>query len=203
MVKLLILEGENGKEKGINAVTKMAKILLALEDLKLKYNPSEIFPNRKPVITPGTLIRGGTNINIVPDTCEAFCDVRLLPNQAKEQVKKQIIERINQLKKHDPNLEFKLEELLYIPAVYINKNEKIVDILYKAAKDILKKDFRLEGTGPWSDAHFFISKSISTVTFGPDGKNTHSENEFVYIDSVINLSKFYIKVVLEFCKTCK
>jgi len=76
------------KERGINAVTKMAKILLVLEKLKLKYKPLKIFEGRKSVITPGTLIKGGTGINIVPDYCEATVDIRLMPGQTKEGIKK-------------------------------------------------------------------------------------------------------------------
>jgi acetylornithine deacetylase/succinyl-diaminopimelate desuccinylase family protein len=187
------------KEKGVNAVTKMAKILLALEKLELDYKPSEIFPNRVPVLTPGTIIKGGTNINVVPDKCEALCDVRLLPNQTKEKIKKQIIDCILQIKKDDPELKFAIQDLVYVSPVYISKNEKIVQALYEVAKRVLKKDFKLEGSGAWSDAHFFINKNIPTVMFGPDGRNAHAENEFVFIDSVIKLSEIYAKTAVKFC----
>lgn len=187
------------KEKGINAVTKMAKILLALENLELEYKPSEIFPNRIPVLTPGTMVKGGIGINVVPDKCEALCDVRLLPNQTKSLVKRQIINCLSKLQKEDSKLKFDIEDLLYVPAVYISKNERIVQILYRVAKEVLRKDFKLEGSSPWNDAHFFIKKGIPTVTFGPDGGNAHSCNEFVYINSIVKLAEIYAKVALEFC----
>jgi acetylornithine deacetylase len=183
----------------MNAVTKMAKILLALEKLELDYKPSEIFPNRIPVLTPGTVIKGGTNINVVPEKCEALCDVRLLPNQTKEKVKEQIIDCILQIQKDDPELKFAIQDLVYVPPVYISKNERIVQVLYEVAKKVLKRDFRLEGSGPWSDAHFFISKNIPTVMFGPDGRNAHAANEFVFIDSVIKLSEIYAETAIKFC----
>lgn len=87
----------------------------------------------------------------------------------------------------------------YVPSVYISKEERVVKILYETAKEILKKDFKLEGSGPSSDAHFFIRKKIPTVMFGPNGGNVHAENEFVYIDSVIKLSEIYFKTALRFC----
>jgi len=177
----------------------MAKVLLALENLKLDYKPSEVFPNRVPVITPGTVIRGGIGINIVPDKCEALCDVRLLPGQTKEKVKKQIIECISSIQKEEPKLRFAIHDLVYVPSVYISKNERIVQVLYKIARKILKKNIKIEGSGPWNDTHFFVSEGIPTVTFGPEGKNAHASNEFVFIDSVIKFSKICVEAAKEFC----
>jgi acetylornithine deacetylase/succinyl-diaminopimelate desuccinylase family protein len=189
------------KKKGINAVTKMAKILLALENLKLKYRHSKIFPNRTPVITPGTIIKGGDAINVVPDKCEALCDVRLLPGQTKEKVKKQIVDCILKLQRKDSWIKFKIQDLAYVPSVYISKDERIVKVLKKVARSILKKDLKVEGAGPCSDAYLFINKNIPTVMFGPNGRNVHAENEFVFIDSIIKTCEIYTKVALEFC--CK
>ena len=73
-------------------------------NLKLKHKPVKIFKDRKSVITPGTLIKGGTGINIVPDYCEATIDVRLMPGQTKEGVKKEILDYIEKLKQKDSEI---------------------------------------------------------------------------------------------------
>ncbi|MDI6798777.1 MAG: M20/M25/M40 family metallo-hydrolase, partial [Candidatus Aenigmarchaeota archaeon] len=122
------------KEKGINAVTKMAKILLALEKLKLKYKPVKIFNGRKPVITPGTLIKGGSGINVVPDYCEATIDIRLMPGQTKAQVKKEILNCIDKLKQKDPQLQAEIQDLMFVPSVYIPKKRKGCKNLRKKCK---------------------------------------------------------------------
>jgi succinyl-diaminopimelate desuccinylase len=145
------------KEKGINAVTKMTKILLKLEKLQLKYKPIKIFEGRKPVITPGTLIKGGSGINIVPDYCEATIDIRLMPNQIKKEVKEEIINCIENLRQQDPQLKVKIQDfLMFIPSVHISKNEKIVKILQENAEFILKRKPEIGVAGGWNDSHFFI-----------------------------------------------
>ena len=178
------------KEKGENAVLKMAKILLALEKLKLA--------NKKSVITPGTLIKGGSGINIVPDYCEATVDIRLMPGQTKQIIKKQIL---NCIKKTAPQAQAKIQDLMFVPGVSISKNEKIVKILAKNAKLILGKKPKIALSPSACDAHFFIKKGIPTICgFGPSGDNFHGTNEFVYTNSVINACKIYALTAFDFLK---
>ncbi|MCL0057787.1 peptidase dimerization domain-containing protein, partial [Dehalococcoidales bacterium] len=101
------------KEKGNNAVINMAKVLLELEKLKLSYKESGLFKDRKPVITPGTLIKGGSGINIVPDYCEATVDIRLMPGQTKKQVKTEILECIKKIEK-DPKMNVEIQNLMFV-----------------------------------------------------------------------------------------
>lgn len=189
------------KERGVNAVTKMAKILLALENLKLKYEPVKIFKGKKPVITPGTLIKGGTGINIVPDYCETTVDIRLMPGQTKENIKKEILNCIEKLKRKDPQIKTEIQDLMFVPAVYISEKEKIVRILKENATLILDKKLEIGSAGPWCDAHFLINNGIPTICgFGPDGENQHATNEFVYTDSIIQVCKIYSLTAFDFLK---
>jgi acetylornithine deacetylase/succinyl-diaminopimelate desuccinylase family protein len=189
------------KEKGNNAVTNLAKILLELEKLKLKYEETELFKDRKPVVTPGTLIKGGNGINIVPDYCEATVDIRLMPGQTKEQVKSEILSCIEKLKIKNSKLNIEIQDLMFVPSVYISKNEKIVKILENNAKLILGRKPEVGVAGSWCDAHFFINKGIPTICgFGPDGDNFHGVNEFVYVDSIIQATKIYSLTAYDFIK---
>lgn len=193
--------GWERKEKGINAVTKMAKILLALEKLKLKYKPIKIFKDRKPVITPGTLIKGGTGINIVPDYCEAAVDIRLMPGQTKESVKKEILNCIKKLKQKDIQIKTEIQDLMFVPSIYISENEKIVKDLEKNSYFVLGRKPEIGPAGPWCDAHFLIKKGIPTICgFGPDGENQHATNEFVYVNSIIQICKIYALTAFDFLK---
>ena len=72
---------EQGR-RGRNAILDMARIALALADYSLPATRSEAFPHRKSVLTFPTLIRGGSGINVVPGSCEAYGDVRLLPGMS-------------------------------------------------------------------------------------------------------------------------
>jgi acetylornithine deacetylase/succinyl-diaminopimelate desuccinylase family protein len=181
------------RTKGVNAITKAAKVALSLEKLKIRGKTSPpMFRGMKTVITP-TIIRGGSAINIVPDECELFVDVRLMPGVTKRKIKGEIQKLVKKLNA-------RIEELLFVPSAFTNPSEKIVEILKKNAEFILKRKVEIGVTGGWSDAHFFIKRGVPTICgFGPDGENLHAPNEFVYINSMIQVAKIYAITAYEFC----
>ncbi|KKU62740.1 MAG: putative peptidic bond hydrolase, partial [Microgenomates group bacterium GW2011_GWD1_47_13] len=74
-------------EKGHNAIVDMAKIIETLQGLEVPFKQSKLFEGRRPVLTFPTRIVGGRAINVVPEQCEAYGDVRLLPGNSDAQVK--------------------------------------------------------------------------------------------------------------------
>jgi succinyl-diaminopimelate desuccinylase len=56
----------------------------------------------------------------------------------------------------------------------------------------------LEGGGI-SDARFFAALGIPTIDFGPKGGNMHGPNEFVQVESLSLLSRFYSRLAEELC----
>lgn len=183
------------KKEGINAVLEMAKVINALQNFKLPSRSHPVFPGRKSVFTFPTLIKGGKAINIVPDSCTAFGDTRILPGVTKEHIEKEIRKRLKKLK-----IKYKLTPFVYVPPVFVKPTEPIVKILQKNSQQILKKKPIIEGSGPWSDIWMFIERGIPTVNFGCDGEGMHDKNEYVETKSVIDVTKIYSLTALDFLK---
>ena len=68
-------------EGGVNAVTGLAAILVALEKLDVPAPEHPAFAGMRCTITPGTLFSGGEFESMVPARAEALVDVRLMPGQ--------------------------------------------------------------------------------------------------------------------------
>jgi succinyl-diaminopimelate desuccinylase len=183
------------KKEGLNAILEMTKIINALQNFKFPSKKHPVFPGRKNVLTFPTLIVGGKAINIVPDSCSAFGDARILPGITKEFMEKEIRKRINKL-----GVKYNLIPIVYVPAVFIRPKEPIVQILKNNTEKILKKTPIIEGVGPWSDMWMFIEKGIPAVNFGCDGKGFHDKNEYVEIKSVIEVTKIYALTAFDFLK---
>src|SRR5258708_12983640 len=83
------------------------------------------FPERKFVLTFPTLIRGGSGINVVPGSCGAFGDVRLLPGTSPEEIKRLITEQLERFS--IPNYHF--EDLLAEPAPQTHHHTHVVHTL--------------------------------------------------------------------------
>lgn len=182
---------------GINAISKMRKVLYGLERLKMKYKKSTFF-QFGPRLTISQ-IEGGEAINIVPNKCTAKVDIRLVPSQTKNTVMKDLKTLLNNLKKDDPQLRVELKPYLYQPPFLTPENSKIVRILKMNAQKILNKKIRLIATGASNVGNIIGNMGIPTICgFGVDGDNFHSENEFIFINSVIPVAKVYIKTILDF-----
>ncbi|MGB9911275.1 MAG: M20 family metallopeptidase [Microgenomates group bacterium] len=181
------------KIKGKNAIIEMVKIINAFQKIKFPKKEHPIFPGRKNILTFPTSLEGGKAINVVPDVCIAFGDMRILPGITQRSIEKKIKNKIDKL-----GLNYKLIPLVYVPAVFIKKNELIVNILKKNAEKILGKSPAIEGSGPWSDMWMFISKGIPAVNFGCDGGGMHSKDKYVEVDSLIEVTKVYALTALDF-----
>lgn len=183
------------KERGHNAIVDMARAILLLEGMKLPYKERSAFPNRVPTLTFPTLIEGGNGINVVPDKCVAYGDCRLLPGVDAETVRRLIEEKLREI----PKIKYNLEDLLFVPSVEISETEEIVQILKERTKEITGYEPRPIGVGPWNDGWMFITRGIPAVCgFGPNGKGVHAPDEFVYIESLIDTTRIYVRAIVDF-----
>jgi succinyl-diaminopimelate desuccinylase len=152
-----------------------------------------------------TMIKGGIKVNVIPDSCEAVLDVRLLPNQKSEPI-------VNGLKKM-------IEEELLYPVNYqssISTNKIFVELevisdsegsywsdwedsddlnkFYSLVEKIYEKKpfyFLLPGS---ADAHFLRNNGYcpQTILFGPGGgRSAHAVDEHVEIQDFIRAIKVY------------
>ncbi|MBL7142410.1 MAG: M20 family metallopeptidase [Candidatus Pacebacteria bacterium] len=181
------------KNQGLNAILEMAKVIYALQDFSFPTKEHPVFPKRKNVLTFPVLIKGGKAINMVPDSCLAFGDARILPGITKEFMEKEIRKSLDKL-----GVNYKLTPIVYVPAVFVKPSELFIQILKKNSKQMLKKEPLTEGSGPWSDMWMFIEKGIPAVNFGCDGKGAHDRNEYVELKSMIDVTKIYALTTLDF-----
>ena len=110
----------------------MARIALALSECSLPIQNSDAFPGRKSVLTFPTKIEGGIGFNSVPDRCEAYGEVRLLPGLAADEVRSIIGEYLKGL----PIKNYRLDDLICIPAVETNQGAEIVQALASIIQEI-------------------------------------------------------------------
>lgn len=92
---------------GRNAVLAMARVLLSLES-ELATLPVLAHPLTGPGTASVNLISGGTQINVVPERCEARLDLRITPHQTPEGAIAQLETLLRRLQNTDPTLRVEL-----------------------------------------------------------------------------------------------
>ena len=189
--------GVSGWEKGEmgrNAIVDMARAITALQGLEIPYKSSKTFPGRKPVFTFPTKLVGGSAINVVPERCEAYGDVRLLPGNSDTQVKMLLVERLQKL-----GIDYEIKDILFVPAVEIDPREQIVEILQEAAREVTGITPEPKGAGPGTDGWMFVKRDVPTVFgYGPDGGGEHGRGEWVELASLKKVTEVYARMIIKF-----
>lgn len=190
-------------DKGVNAVTKMAKLVLALdrfaEELKAKRtHSSELFNDLpSPSLMPGGTIHGGVKTNVVPDSCALTLDRRLLPEENMDEAQRQILSVIEMVKSNDPELRVEAKRLLGIPAYQCPNDAPIATTLFKEITDVNGNEPRVGGTTGFTDAHYF-GEQMPTAMYGCGVREkAHQADEYVIIDDVVKAAKVYALTAIE------
>lgn len=105
-------------EKGRSAIVAMAEAVLALDDFFSRELASRSLPNFGPSTGSVGLIRGGSGINIVPETSEIEVDIRLIPGQVGRETWEKIQQTVRQSSQRVPGIEWHFDPDPFIDEAY-------------------------------------------------------------------------------------
>ncbi len=183
-------------EQGINAIEKMMNLIAHLNAIPLMREHPLL---GRPTINIGK-IRGGTKINVVPDRCEIEVDRRLLPDEKKEDVLKEIKAVIGSVQARDPLFKYQIEEIDYAEPSEIHPDEEIVRIGLEAGQEVRGEMPRVRGFSGFTDGRFYINQfHIPTLILGPGGTDqSHTTDESVEVDSLIQAARIYARIIFKY-----
>jgi len=185
--------------EGVNAVLKMCKILLAMNKHRFSFTPHELLPD--PTMAPGTLIKGGMKENIIPELCEAVCDVRIVPGMTSEAIMDEVRSVIASLK--DPEMDAKVSSVSWWPPSEISTSQEIYKAAKRAAEAVAGYELKPIGTSGSNDTAWLTNiAKIPAIAFGP-GDNyrsgVHGPDEWVSIDRLVDFAKIYGLMTMDIC----
>src|SRR5262249_5711145 len=100
--------------RGVNAISKMTKVIHALETLELRGDRDPDLPDL-PLRLVGSIMGGRgrewelRGPNIVPDFCSVFVDVRFPSSMTPESILRDVREALDALGRSDPDLQYEIE----------------------------------------------------------------------------------------------
>ncbi len=190
--------GMRTNEQYANAISLMARLIIALENLPMSYATSELFWFG-PRLTVAQ-ISGGSAINVVPEKCEIGVDLRLVPGQTQAGVLAEISTQLDT--SLGPEIVAQRVRVLpyqYEPAYASPANSTIVQTLKANAEAILAKEIKLVASGPSNIGNVVGNRQIDTINgFGATGQNVHAANEYIEVDSLLPIAKVYLKTILDY-----
>jgi succinyl-diaminopimelate desuccinylase len=185
-------------DMGVNAVLKMSKVLLAIEETQFSFPRHKLLPD--PTIAPGTTIHGGTKDNIIPEDCEAICDVRTVPGMDPEQVINDIRAVVDELKKSDPELDVLVESPLSKPPSEISLDHPLYKSAAKATEQVVGYQLEPLGASGSNDTSYLTNLAgVPAMAFGPGGGNAHAPDEWADVETLVSFAKIYGLMMLDIC----
>jgi len=76
----------------------------------------------------------------------------------------------------------------------------IVKVLRQAATKVLGKEPAYTGQTPWMDAALLSAAGVETVVMGPHGGGAHSAEEWVDLQSLVDLAHILAQTALDYCQ---
>ena len=163
---------------GRNAINRMSPILDTLTNEYPKLLSDRKHPLLgSPTISVGT-IRGGSQPNVVPDSCEIDIDRRTIPGETDESVKKEMKNLFRKLKIKSP--EFSATRSVPCPPLDTDPSLPIVQSFLKASNRR-----RTIGVPYFTDASPISMGGTPALVYGPGNiAQAHSKNEWVSLEEV-------------------
>lgn len=183
---------------GTNAITHMARLVLALEDYHRR-----LAEHPHPLLGPATsnvgVIHGGVQVNFVPDRCEIEIDRRLLPGEHVDNVLADYQQMIDDLAATDPGCSVWMHPpMLVDEALDTPTDSPVVALATKIASE-LGLDSSPAGVPFGSDASKLSRVGVPSLIFGPGSiDRAHAAIEYVEIDQVVQAAEFYREFIRRF-----
>ena len=186
-------------KKGVNAVTGLAAVLLALENLEIPAPSHPAFDHLGCTITPGTLMQGGAFVSMVPDLATAAVDIRLMPEQDKDEVLAVVQGVIDRVLEQRPGLTVSIKITNSSPGAAIPIDHRLAQIAQQQARKYTNGDWPIIGAGAGNEGYMLIGAGIPTLCgFGPTGGNAHAPDEWVDVASLSTTLATFAGIVKDY-----
>lgn len=184
--------------KGVNAFDRMSGLVREFEKLKRKVEKRKTgysMPNdidRKPTLVMGGYLEGGVKVNVVPGIVRFSIDRRMIPEEDIECVKKEISCIVEKFGSIYSDVKIKLNFATEEKPCVSKDAPEYFKVFKQAVKSVTGKEAKFGIMPGATDNRYFMKHGIPAIGYSARGGDTwHSDNEFVYIDGILDMAKVY------------
>jgi succinyl-diaminopimelate desuccinylase len=178
-------------EKGVNAIYKAARAIGKLESYRFQDPPHPLMGQA--TLNVGT-VRGGLNINSVPDEAVVAIDIRTVPTVDHESLLRELSERLTP--------EASLEKIVDLAPVYTPPEDPWVQSVFDVVSPILGAR-----PGPRTATYFTDAAALGqaygrppTVILGPgEPQMAHQTDEYCLLERIDQAVAAYQEIIRRWC----
>ncbi len=190
---------------GVNAVSKAARIIAAIEDELVPSLKDRIHPLLPaPTINIG-MIEGGTKVNLVADRAVIRVDRRMVPGEDADAAEAEIADLCAALRAADAeDWSVEVRRIMHVTPGEIDPEAPIVRACQAAHRKVTGE---IGSTAGFEDTHFLLDAGIPTAMYGPYRRTKPNEDphftnlgmadESVDLDDVARAVRIYAQLMID------
>ena len=184
--------------RGRSAISMMVRVIDAIES---RYIPN--LQARHPLVGKAqcsiNMIRGGTQINMIPDLCEIWLDRRLVPGEDPQQVLPEVTHILEALKERVPGLKYSMSEPFIDPPLDPAGHEAFAALVQRVLGD-LGLPTEAGGVTYGTDASTLAEVGIPSVVLGPGHiAQAHTSDEWLELAQLERAVEVYLNLMGKPC----
>lgn len=187
-------------EEGIDANMRMGRLLAELEKQERSLRQQSGHPLVGPPSLHAAMLNGGSEWSAYAARCRLSLERRTIPGETEAQVVAEIRNLIDSLAAADPTFEATVTTCFVRQPFEQPVEAGIVQSVDRAVTATLGQRPSHVGETFWADAALLAEAGIETVMIGPIGGGAHGVEEWVEIDSLVNLADILGRTVLDYCQ---
>src|SRR5215472_11421715 len=184
------------QHQGENAFERVHSVVEGLQELKREVEQRTTSSNvgagqsRNSILMLGGQSGGGTNFNVVPESCWFTIDRRINPEESLTEEKARLIEVLKECQRQEIPLEW--EVLQEGSSASTDKEEAIGRALGQAIQEITGKQVSFELCPGLLETRFYAAQGIPGYAYGPGLLSVaHGPNEYVDLRRVTECAAIY------------
>ncbi|MGD2215378.1 MAG: M20/M25/M40 family metallo-hydrolase [Gemmatimonadales bacterium] len=186
-------------EDGIDANMHMGRILsqLGILSSELRAAPPHPLVGAPSLHVP--LMSGGDQLFIYSARCKMTVERRTVPGETAEDALGEVEAILAWLREADPQFRATVRPVLGREPYEISPEAEIVQVLTASASRTLSEKPEYVGHSWWEDSALIGERGTETAIIGPRGGGIHSSEEWVEIESAVQLAEILARTAVDYC----
>jgi acetylornithine deacetylase len=184
---------------GIDANMKMGQFLHALSALETDLRSRRPHPLVGPPSLHAATLNGGSGLSTYADRCVLQIERRTIPGETEPPAVAEIQAIVDRLAAQDPDFHATVHAFFVRDPFEVPADAAIVQAVDRAAAKVHGSAPAHIGDTPWMDAALLQAAGVETVVFGAAGAGAHAAEEWVDVESVVQLAEILATAAMDYC----
>jgi len=178
--------------EGVNAVAAMAAFLA---EISRREAPSPPHPHFSPATMNIGTVAGGTAPNVVPDSCTAMIDFRVLPGTSAADIVRFLEDGVESVRAAHPEAGWEIQVGLSMAPHEVDREGPLAAACLEASRRVYGREMRALYQGGITIAKEFVLAGVPAVGMGPGAfEAAHAADEWIEIDEALSFADFLVEV---------